>query len=258
MTNQTILITGASSGIGKATAKYFHEKGWNVIATMRSPEKEEELTRLDNVLVTRLDVTDTDSIETAVSEGVERFGNIDALVNNAGRSTRSIVTDASVKDFQNLLEINLLAVVRCTRAAMPSLVRSKGHLINIGSLSAKTASPYMAAYAASKHALAAYTQQWRIEGPPEVHVLLACPGPIRRADMGTRYDQQSANLPAQARQPGGGAKVKTIPPEKLAKSILRACQQRRPELIIPAKARMLFAIAQLWPALGDWILRRWT
>ena len=62
MSNKTVLITGSSSGIGKATAKYFQEKGWNVIATMRTPEKEEELTKLDNVLVVRLDVTDLDSI----------------------------------------------------------------------------------------------------------------------------------------------------------------------------------------------------
>ena len=71
---KTILITGASSGIGKATAKHFQAKGWNVVATMRTPAKEEELTALDNVLVTRLDVTDVESIQAAVAEGVEKFG----------------------------------------------------------------------------------------------------------------------------------------------------------------------------------------
>ena len=74
---KTILITGASSGIGKATAKFFQEKGWNVIATMRTPEKEEELTKLENVLVTRLDVTDQDSIQSTIKEGIANFGQID-------------------------------------------------------------------------------------------------------------------------------------------------------------------------------------
>lgn len=78
---QTILITGASSGIGKVTAQLFHDKGWNVVATMRSPEKEEDLSKLDNVLVTRLDVTDETSINEAVAAGIERFGQIDVLLN---------------------------------------------------------------------------------------------------------------------------------------------------------------------------------
>ena len=81
---KTILITGSSSGIGKATAKHFAEKGWNVVATMRNPEKEEQLTKLDNVLITRLDVQDHDSIKNAIKQGVGRFGRIDVLVNNAG------------------------------------------------------------------------------------------------------------------------------------------------------------------------------
>lgn len=78
--NKTILITGASSGIGKATAKLFQSKGWNVVATMRTPEKEAELTTLDHVLVTRLDVLDSDSITEAINQGLEKFGKIDVLL----------------------------------------------------------------------------------------------------------------------------------------------------------------------------------
>ena len=77
---KTILITGASSGIGKDTAKYFQSKGWNVVATMRSPENEKELTTLDNVFVTKLDVLDLDSIDSAITNGIQRFGKIDVLV----------------------------------------------------------------------------------------------------------------------------------------------------------------------------------
>ena len=81
---QTILITGASSGIGKATATLFAERGWNVVATMRKPVADDELGQLDNVYVTRLDVTDSASIEAAVAAGIDRFGRIDVLLNNAG------------------------------------------------------------------------------------------------------------------------------------------------------------------------------
>lgn len=88
---KTILITGASSGIGKATAKYFQERGWNVIATMRSPEKEHELTQLANVLVTRLDVLDPASITSAVEAGIAKFGKIDVLLNNAGYGAFGVI-----------------------------------------------------------------------------------------------------------------------------------------------------------------------
>lgn len=80
----TILITGASSGIGKATALRFQSEGWNVIATMRDPAAGADLAALGNVLVTRLDVTDSTSIAAAVNEGIDRFGRIDTLLNNAG------------------------------------------------------------------------------------------------------------------------------------------------------------------------------
>ncbi len=82
--NNTVLITGSSSGIGKAAAKRFQAAGWNVIATMRSPENERELHTLDRVLVTRLDVLDLTSIQAAVDEGLRRFGRLDVLRNNAG------------------------------------------------------------------------------------------------------------------------------------------------------------------------------
>ena len=79
---KTILITGSSSGIGKETAKYFQSKGWNVIASMRSPENEQELTKLANVLVTKLDVLDLNSIHETVEKGILKFGSIDVLLNN--------------------------------------------------------------------------------------------------------------------------------------------------------------------------------
>ena len=81
---QTVLITGTSSGLGRATAELFHAKGWNVVATMREPDAETELTRLDNTLVTRLDVEDAGSITSAVQAGLGRVGRLDALVHNAG------------------------------------------------------------------------------------------------------------------------------------------------------------------------------
>jgi short-subunit dehydrogenase len=87
---------------------------------------------------------------------------------------------------------------------------------------------------------------------------LVCPGPIARADSGRRYDSQAAGLPESARRPGGGVKLKGISPDKLATNILRYCERRKPELVMPAKARILFALSQLSPTLGDWIIGKMT
>ena len=149
--------------------------------------------------------------------------------------------------------------MRVSREALPHLVAGRGHLVFIGSLASKSASRYLGAYPASKFPLAAYAQQLRLElGPQGLHTLLVCPGPIRRDDAGQRYDAAAANLPPEARRPGGGVKLKGIDPDWLAARILRTCERRKPELVVPARARLLFAISQLWPRWGDWIVTRMT
>src|SRR6056300_640475 len=108
MDKKTILITGASSGIGKETTKYFQEKGWNVIATMRTPEKETELNKIENVFVTKLDVTDKDSIKSAIKEGIDKFGKIDVLLNNAGYGSVGLLEAASEKSIRKQYEVNVI------------------------------------------------------------------------------------------------------------------------------------------------------
>jgi short-subunit dehydrogenase len=107
--------------------------------------------------------------------------------------------------------------------------------------------------------VAALAQQLRLECDERgIHVLLVCPGPIARDDSNDRYIDQSDEVPPQAYQPAGGAKVRRIDPRKLAERIVRACEGRRAELIVPRSARLLFAVAQLSPKLGDWFLRKFT
>ena len=167
--------------------------------------------------------------------------------------------DTTPEEFARLLDINLLAAVRCTRAAVPHLLQSRGHLVNIGSLSGKTASRYLGAYPASKFALTAYTQQLRLELEPEgLHVLLVSPGPIARDDAGHRYASQAAELPARRRQPGGGVKLKGIDPRKLARQFFAPANVANRSWSCRRRARLLFALQQLSPRLGDWVLRKMT
>jgi len=118
---KTIMITGASSGFGKATVKLFHQKGWNVIATMRSPEKETVLSASGGVLVTRLDVTDKDSIGEAVQAGVRQFGRIDVLVNNAGFGTLGALEAAPEEVIRQQFEVNFFGLIEVTKAVLPGM-----------------------------------------------------------------------------------------------------------------------------------------
>jgi short-subunit dehydrogenase len=187
--------------------------------------------------------------------GLERFGKLDVLVNCAGSSARGDVRSTTVDDFRQLMELNFFAVVSCTRAALPCLLTTNGHVVNIGSLASKAASRFMGGYAASKFAVAAYSQQLRLELSEEgLHVLLVCPGPIAR-DVDRTYPG-SENLPESARGAGAGVRLKRIDPAWLAKRILAACERREPEVVVPWKARLLFALAQLWPKGGDWLVRK--
>jgi short-subunit dehydrogenase len=190
---------------------------------------------------------------------VDRFGGLDVLVNNAGRSMRGKLIDTTPEQFRDLLELNLVALVRCTRAAIPLLLPRRGHVVNIGSLAAKAASRWVGAYPASKHAVAAFSQQLRLElGPDGLHVLLVCPGPIARQGDRLYPLEGLEDVPDRARRPGAGVRVRPIVPQILGRAILRACEKRKAELVVPGYARILFAIAQLWPRLGDWLVLRMT
>ncbi|MDA1051156.1 MAG: SDR family NAD(P)-dependent oxidoreductase [Planctomycetota bacterium] len=256
------IVTGGSAGLGLAIAEALGDRGASVMIAARDGGRlHEAVGRLQQKghrgAGFATDVTDAEQVDSLIDRTISEFGRLDMLVNNVGRSTRGNVLDTGPDEFRELLELNFLSVVRCTQAAAPHLIESRGHVVNIGSLASKSVSKFLGAYPASKFAVAAYSQQLRLELQPQgVHVLLVCPGPIAREDAGQRYDAETRDLPDSARQPGGGVKLRGIPPDRLAARILRACEQRRLELIVPARARWLFAISQLWPSLGDRIIAK--
>ena len=189
MTN-TILITGASSGIGKATAKYFQEKGWNVIATMRTPEKETELTQLDNVLVTRLDVTDSDSIKSAVAEGIERFGQIDVLLNNAGYGAYGPLEAFPMENIRRQFDTNVNYLLETTKAVLPHMRAQKtGTIVNVSSIGGKMTFPLGTLYHGTKFAVEGLSEALHFELEPlGVKVKIVEPGAIATDFGGRSFD----------------------------------------------------------------------
>ncbi|USB33191.1 SDR family oxidoreductase [Paenibacillus sp. YPG26] len=187
MMMKTIFITGASTGIGRATVKYFAERGWNVAATMRSPEQETEFTAMDNVLVLRLDVEQKDTIESAVTEAVQRFGRIDVLLNNAGYGTMGLIEAASEEQIRRQFEVNVFGLIRMTKAMLPHFrSNQEGLLINISSMGGIVTFPTMSLYHASKFAVEGFSESVSYElASQNIKVKLIEPGAIQ-TDFGKR------------------------------------------------------------------------
>lgn len=188
--NNTILITGASSGIGKATAKLFQAKGWNVIATMRSPEKENELTQLDNTLVTRLDVTDSPSIKEAVATGIEKFGLIDVLVNNAGYGAYGPLEAFPIEKIRRQFDTNVIGLLETTKAVLPHFRANKaGTIVNISSIGGQMTFPLGTLYHGTKFAVEGLSDALHYELEAfGVKVKIVEPGMIRTDFGGRSFD----------------------------------------------------------------------
>ena len=187
---KTILITGASSGIGKTTAKYFAQNGWNVVATMRRPTQEQELTQFDNVLVTRLDVQDEDSITSAVQEGIDRFGKIDVLLNNAGYGSYGTLEATPIEKIRRQFDVNVIGLLATTKAVLPHFRANKdGVVINISSIGGKVTFPLGTLYHGSKFAVEGLSEALSFEmAEIGVRVKIVEPGMIKTDFGGRSFD----------------------------------------------------------------------
>lgn len=155
---KTVLITGASSGIGKATAKKFIEEGWNVVATMRNVDDGAEL-QGDNVLVTELDLLDSLTIVSAVKEAIDRFGNIDVLVNNAGYGAYGPLEGTPMDALRRQFEVNVFGLVEVTKKVLEDMRKNKtGVIVNVSSVGGRMTFPFGSLYHGSK---------WAVEGLSE-------------------------------------------------------------------------------------------
>lgn len=160
---KTIFITGASSGIGKATAKLFQAKGWKVIATMRSPEKETELTALENVIILPLDVTNDDQIQSTVQLAIS-LGNIDVVLNNAGHGLFGPMEAVNEQQILKQVNTNFLGPLKIIQAFIPYFREKKGGLfINTTSMAGLTGFPLSSVYNATKWALEGLSECLSIE-----------------------------------------------------------------------------------------------
>lgn len=193
---KTILITGASSGIGKATALHFQKQGWNVIATMRSPEKETALNKLENIQLERLDVLDLTSIEQAIKKGISKYGKIDALVNNAGYGAYGPLETFPRENIIRQFHTNVIGLMDVTKAIIPHFRENKsGTIVNISSIGGQMTFALGSLYHGTKFAVEGITESLQYEmNEIGVKVKIVEPGFIATDFGGRSFDFQAGNI----------------------------------------------------------------
>ena len=187
---KTILITGASSGIGKSTAKHFQAEGWNVIATMRDPSNETELNALKNTRVTQLDVTDSESISSAVLDVINQFGKIDVLLNNAGYGAYGALEAFSMERIRRQFDTNVIGLMEVTKAVLPHMRQNRsGTIINISSIGGQITFPLGSLYHGTKFAVEGLSEALHYELEPlGIRVRIVEPGMVKTDFGGRSFD----------------------------------------------------------------------
>lgn len=193
---KTVLITGASSGFGEATARLFASRGWNVAATMRRPEAGEELAKLPNLFVTRLDVEDAASIQSAVASSIERFGRVDVVVNNAGFGLMGVFEATPREKVREQFEVNLFGAMEVIRAVLPHLRANRsGTIVNVSSGAGVFALPLISLYTATKFALEGFSESLSYElADLGIQVKIVEPGGVTSTGFVQRSGSEAALL----------------------------------------------------------------
>jgi serine 3-dehydrogenase (NADP+) len=248
---KTVIITGASAGIGAATARAFARAGAQVVLASRDAARLEEVARglEGRHLVVPTDVADTQAIEALVARTVETFGGVDIVINNAGVGLAAPVAQLKPADFQAALAVDLFGPLALTQAALPHMRRrGRGQLIYISSVVGLRALPYLGGYAAAKAALDRLTESLRVElRGSGVAVTLVRPGTTR-----TDFSRHRLGSGHERRRVG----TRAASPEQVAGAILRAAI-REPRVAYVSWADRLAVLTSLVaPRLADWLLAR--
>lgn len=233
--NKTIFITGASSGIGKATAKLFSSKGWGVIATMRTPKEDTELQQLNDVEVVALDVSNAEQIEDVVKSVTQKH-KIDVVFNNAGYGLSGPIETLSDERIIRQINTNLLGVIRVTRAFVPFFKKQKsGLFINTTSMAGIVGFPFDSIYNASKWAVEGFTESLYYElHPCNIQVKTIAPGVVY-TDFGLKNLDKSQlpeydNLSKKFIEYMMGDMSKVSTPEFIAESVFNAVTDSKDQI----------------------------
>lgn len=256
--SKTVFITGASSGIGKATALLFAARGWNVAATMRSPAENSEFADFKNITLYKLDVTNKLSLQSIIDEVVHDFGKIDVLINNAGYAVVGALEASSTQQVQQQFDVNVFGLMDLTRLFIPIFrAQGGGHIVNVGSMGGRLTFPLYSIYHATKWAVDGFSESLMYELRPfKIYVKLIEPGLIKTEFAGHSeikltkaglnvYDEYANKAIRGYHQ----AYTHGVNPNKVAKTIYRASTSTSGKLryVVGQPAPILLALKRVLP-----------
>ncbi|MBX9579517.1 MAG: SDR family NAD(P)-dependent oxidoreductase [Gemmataceae bacterium] len=252
---QVVVLTGASSGIGRATAVELGRRGAKVVMAARSAEElnaaaEEVRAAGGETLVVPTDVADYAQCQRLAQAAVARFGRIDTWVNDAAVSMYARIVDAEVAEIEQVIRVNLLGAIHGMKAALPVLTRqNSGTIVNVGSVLSKFAVPLQGPYCASKHGLLGFADSLRLELKRDgsaVEVVTVMPSSIDTPFF------------AGARAKLGGKMPQPLPPaydpRAAADAIVHVCERPQRDVIVGGAGRLFVLLNRLSPALFDWMM----
>lgn len=253
MSGRTVIVTGASSGIGEAAAKAFARAGDRVVLTARRVERLEQLAAgMPETLIVPADLTKAEDITRIVFETLARYDRIDVLVNNAGLGRYDWIERLSDADIRTEIAVNLMAPILLTRAVLPSmLARRSGVIINVGSAAGRIATPTMAIYNATKFGLDGFTEALRRELRPRgIHLCVIYPGGVAGTEFGDQSKRSSLGLTT--------PRWLLVTADQVAREIVGLADRPRARRVIPAIYGAAMALNALLPSLVDFVVMRAT
>jgi len=254
--DRTVIVTGASMGIGRETARLFARAGANVVLASRNAERlarvaQELRAYRGRSLAVPTDVTDGQAVEAMVKRAAEEFGSVDILVNNAGLGLHATLAEGSMENIRYLFEVNVFGALNCIRAVVPYMKQQRrGQIINVSSLAGKIAAPNEGAYAATKFALTAISDALRLELLDYgITVITVYPGPIE-----TPFRE---NALKEMEMPAASSLVlRPIPAACVAEAIVKAAREERTEVYVTRFNRLAAALKGISPGFIEWGMRR--
>ncbi|MFM1745156.1 MAG: hypothetical protein RLZZ630_1093 [Bacteroidota bacterium] len=258
MSSKVVLITGGSSGIGRACALVFAAHGHRVAISGRRKDMldsvvaEVDPARKGLALAIEADVSREEDCQRLIQETVNAFGGIDILVNNAGISMRALFNDLHLDVLRKVMDTNFWGAVYCTKYALPHLLERKGSVVGVSSIAGKVGLPGRTGYSASKFALEGFLQSLRNENATKgLHVLVACPG-------FTASEIRSRALAADGSKQGESPREEQqmMSAETVAMHILRAVERRQRDLVLTFNGRITVWLRKFFPAFTDRLVYR--
>lgn len=251
--NKVIIVTGASSGIGKACAEEFAKRGANLVLAARQYvtlcEITAELEKKYGIkaIAVQTDVSKEDDCKMLVKQALGTFNQIDILINNAGLSMRALFNDLDLSVLKNLMDVNFWGAVYCTKYALPEILKTKGSVVGISSIAGYRGLPGRTGYSSSKFAMNGFMESLRTELlKTGVHVMVACPGFTASNIRVTALAKDGASHGETSMEEG-----KMMSAETVAKTIADGIVARKRTLIMTGQGKLTVWINKLLPALAD-------